>query len=220
MNKNNIRIAAVGIAVVVLAIGTYLAYEKYTRRTHVVAMVEDAALRMRATLQVQAGGVDPADGEANATAVEAYASTLRSMNTSSFAPLAAAADDYLGTVREIMRRTVNIRLSKARLAVSADALASHMRADSGGSDWPRVAVQLKQPVDADLREYRIAVESYASLMSGLAASQEKIAPYVDASVLTDERLIGEARKRTLDAYAATEQNVRQTTNLGSYRGSR
>jgi hypothetical protein len=220
MNKNNIRAAAVAIAVVVLAIGTYLAYEKYTRRSHVVTIVEDAALRMRATLQVQAGGIDPADAEANATAVEAYASTLRSMNTSSFAPLAAAADDYLVTVREIMRRTVNMRLSKARLAVSAQALASHVRGDRGASEWPRVAIQLKQPMDADLREYRIAVESYASLMSGLAASQEKIAPYVDASVLTDERLIGEARKRTLDAYAATEQNARQTADLGAYRGRR
>jgi hypothetical protein len=220
MNKNNLRAAAVAIAVVVLAIGTYLAYEKYTRRTHVVAMVEDAARRMHATVQAQAAGKDPADDEANATAVEAYESTLRSMSTSSFEALAAAAGDYLVTAREIMRRAVNMRLSKARLAQSTDALASHIRGDRGAGEWPRVAVQLKQPVDADLREYRIAVESYASLMSGLAVSQAKIAPFVDASLLIDERSIGEARQRALDAYAATEQNARQTADLGAYRGRR
>jgi hypothetical protein len=217
MNKKNIRTAVVVIAVVILAIGTYLAYEKYTRRTHVVAMVKDAALRLRATVQGQAEGHDPAGDEASATAIEAYANTLRSMNTSSFAALADAADDYLVTAREIMRRAVNMRLAKARLAPSVEALASHIRGDRGAGAWTGVAVQRKQALDADLRQYRIAVESYASLMSGLSASQVKIAPFVDASVLIDERMIDQARKRALDAYGATEQNARQTADLAAYR---
>jgi hypothetical protein len=220
MNKNNLRAAAVAIAVVILAVGTYLAYEKYTRRTHVVATLEDAARRMHATVQAHAAGMDPDEAEANAAAIEAHERTLRNMNTSSFPALAAAAGDYLVTAREIMRRAVNMRISKTRLAQSAEALAAHIRGDRGAGEWPRVAVQLKQPVDSNLREYRIAVESYASLMSGLAASQAQIAPFVDASLLIDERSIGQARKRALDAYAATEQNARQAADLGAYRRRR
>jgi hypothetical protein len=220
MNKNYIRTAVVIVAAVILAIGTYLAYEKYTRRTHAVAMVEDAALRLRATVQAQAEGSNPASDEASATAVEAYANTLRSMNTSSFAALADAADDYLVTAREIMRRAVNMGLAKARLTLSVEALASHIRGDRGAGAWTHEAVQRKQTLDTDLRHYRIAVESYATLMSGLSASQAKIAPFVDASVLIDERVIDQARKRALDAYGATEQNARQTANLAAYRGRR
>src|SRR5688500_10440202 len=98
--QNKLRTLAVVVAVLVLAVGTWIAYEKYSRRNHVLTMVQDASSRLQALLQAQSGDAAKIDLEAHATAFEGYAATLRRMNTSSFTPLAGAADDYFVTARE------------------------------------------------------------------------------------------------------------------------
>jgi hypothetical protein len=218
--SRNIRTFSIVVAAIVLVVGTYIAYEKYTRRNEVVALVNDTGTRLRAALQAQAAGGGNADAEASAKAVEAHARTLHSMNSSSFRPLADAADDYFVTAREILRRQADIQRARTGVTTNLDALNGHIKADRGRSDWPREAVQLKEALDKDARDYKIAVDSYASLLGSLTASQMKIAPFVDSGLMIDERLVRDARQSALDAYAATDQNIRQVTNLDAYRRRR
>ncbi|HEX2826677.1 MAG TPA: hypothetical protein VHP37_10055 [Burkholderiales bacterium] len=218
--QNKLRIAAVFVAALVLAVGSYLAYEKYSRRTHVITMVEDAAVRVRAVVEAQPGTPTQIDFEAHATALEGYAATLRRMNTASFTPLADAADDYLVTAREIGRRAVEIQKSSAALDASYRALAAHMKADRGAAGWPAEAVRLKQAADKDLRDYRLAVDAYRMLLESFPASQWKVVPLVDKLPLIEDSLVKGAAAKALDAYRAAEQTVKQVADLNAYAGRR
>jgi hypothetical protein len=216
----SIRTVSVVIASVVLIVGTYLAYEKYTRRNHAIALVTDTSARLRAALQAQAADNAGSNLEAQATAAEAHASTLRKMNTSSFRPLADAADDYLVTAREILRRQADMQRTRERVDAGFAALSAYIKADRGANNWTHEAARMKQALDKDARDYRIAVESYASLLQSLSASQVRMAPFVGEGVLIDDRLVADARQRALDAHAATDQNIRQVTSLDAYRRRR
>jgi hypothetical protein len=218
--QNKLRTAAVVLAALVLAIGTYLAYEKYSRRSHVVTMMRDAAARLHTVLQAQAGDSAKVDLEAHATAIEGYASMLRRMNTASFTPLADAADDYLVTAREIARRTVQMQRSRAAVASELDALGAHMKSDRGAAAWTGEAVRLKQALDKDFREYRLAVEAYRMLLDSFAASQAKVAPYVEDLPLIEDALVKNAAVKALATYSAAEQNMKQVTDLSAYAGRR
>ena len=213
----NVRTIAVVIATIVLIVGTYIAYEKYTRRSHVMATLNDTAARLRSTLQSQAAGGAAAGAGAHAAAVDAHLTALRKTNASSFRALADAADDYLLTSREILRRVADIERLRGQLAGDFDALNTHLNGDRGGAGWAREAVRLKQALDKDVRDYRIAAESCASLLQTLPASQAKIAPFVGTETLVDAETIAKARKSTLDAFAAADQNIQKAANLGSRR---
>ena len=218
--QNRLRIAAVFAAALVLAVGSYLAYEKYSRRTHVMTMVKDTAARVRDVIEAQPGSASKVDFEAHATALEGYAATLRRMNTASFTPLADAADDYLVTAREIARRAVDIRRSRTALDASYGALAAHVKSDRGRAGWPAEAVRLKQALDKDFRDYRIAVDAYRTLLESFPASQWKVVSLVDGLPLIEDSLVKTAAAKTLDAYRGAEQNVKQVADLNAYAGRR
>ena len=218
--QNKLRIAAVFVAALVLAVGSYLAYEKYSRRNHVMMMVRDAAARVRTVVEAQPGAASNVDFEAHATALEGYSATLRKMNTASFTPLADAADDYLVTAREIGRRAVEIQRSRTALDASYGALAAHVKSDRGAAGWPAEAVRLKQAVDKDFRDYRIAVDAYRMLLESFPASQWKVVSLVDGLPLIEDSLVKTAAAKTLDAYKTTEQNVKQVADLNAYAGRR
>jgi hypothetical protein len=215
-----LRTLAVAAALIVLAVGTWLAYDKYSRRNHVVTMVKDAAVRLTSVLQAQAGGAAPIDYESHATAIEGYASTLRRMNTSSFTPLADAADDYLVTAREIARRSVDIRRARERLTASLPALGQHIRTDRGAAAWTGEAMKLKETLDRDFRDYRIAVDAYRSVLGSLLVSQANVSSRVEDLPLIDDALVKRAAASVLDAYAAAEQNAKQVAELGRHAGRR
>jgi hypothetical protein len=215
--QNKLRVVAVVVAALVLAVGTWIAFDKYSRRTHAVKMVRDAASRLQTVLQAQTGGDgSKVDLETHATALEGYSTTLKRMNTASFTPLADAADDYLVTAREIARRAVEMQRARTALAASLAALSAHIQSDRGAASWPAEASRLKQAVDKDLRDDRIAVESYRTLLASLPASQAKVAPYVEGMPLVEDALVEQAGAQALDAYRAAEQNVKQVADLGAY----
>lgn len=218
--QNKLRTAAVVVAVIVLAIGTWLAYEKYSRRSHVNTMVRDAASRLQIVLESQANPGAAVDLEAQATALEGYESTLKRMNTASFSALADAADDYLVTARELARRSVGIQRNRAASEASLKALADHMRGDRGAAGWIHEAVALKRALDSPMRDYRMDIAAYTKLIDSLPASQATLAALVEGLPLIDETLQKSARAKTLDAYAAAEQNARQVADLSAYAGRR
>ena len=215
-----LRTLAIAAALIVLAVGTWHAYDKYSRRNHVITMVKDAAVRLHTVLQAQAGGAAPIDFEAHAHALEGYTSTLRRMQTSSFRPLADAADDYLVTAREIARRSVEIRRARERFAASLPALERHIKTDRGATAWTGEAMRLKAALDKDLRDYRIAVDAYRSVLGSLLVSQANVSARLEDLPLIDDALVKRAAASVLDAHAAAEQNAKQVAELGRYAGRR
>jgi hypothetical protein len=212
------RNAAGVIAVIVLAVGSTIAYQRYTQRSHVVNLVRDAGVRLTAAIQAEASGAPIPDAEANARAAEDHVNTLRRMNTSSFAPLADGADDYLVTAREILKRALEAQRARDRVAADLEALRTHLSTDRGVADWTQEAVRLKQALDADSRDYRIAVDSYSTLLQSLPQAQARVTPFVEDVPLVDGEVAAQAGRHALDALAAADQNIRQVASLDAYRG--
>jgi hypothetical protein len=212
---------ALAAIVIALALGVWI-YQWYriqSSRDAVVASIRDTSERLRASWPRETGE-SAVDFEAHARAVETHVRALRKMNTSSMRELGDAADDYLVTAREILRRQSAIRGSRERLSKDVEILARHLRSDRGRPAWPQQAVRLKSAVDTGLRDYRIASESYASLLKSLPASQSKVAPYLDRASIVDENAAKDAGARALDALARTDENIRQLTRLDVHRGGR
>lgn len=215
--KKKALVPAAMLAVAVAAFAAYKVYDTHTTQLRVIALVKDATERLRATLSAQAAGDPGPVVEAHLTATDAHVSALRSMKTASLTPLADAADDALVTSREIMRRQLAMDQGRKRLALSFDTLSRHIRSDRGRNDWTREAVRMKGVVDKDLRDYRIAVESYSTLLESFPASQAKVAPFLEPALLIDEKLLKNARQRALDAYADRDQTIKRVSTLQAYR---
>lgn len=214
--KRNATVFALIAAVLVLSVWVYKAYQKNTTRTAVLASVKDTGERLRAAITSTADA--PVDYEAHARAVEAHAAALRGRDTSAVQALADAADDYLVTVREILKRRAAMQSSRESVEKSLQAFTEHMQSDRGRAAWTQQAVALRVPLERDQREYRIASESYVTLLESLPASQVKIAPYAGEAVLLDPKALKAAQASTLDALARTEENVRKVARLEPYRG--
>ena len=222
MNKPLVTTIAGLILLTLLAVWGYSAYKHRQMRNEVLGLLKQTSERMRAGLKAEAAARDanpPAfDYVANSAAAENPVLRLRSMDTSSMRELADAADDYLLTAREILRRQANMHDARERVLASAPKLSEHIRTDRGAAAWVNEAAQLRQALEKDLRDNRIAAESYASLLDKFPASQARITPHVDAGLLIDQKTVQAAREAALAAYASAEQNVKQVTNLETYRG--
>lgn len=215
MKRNLVIIAAIAV-VAALCIWGYSAFRAHTTRTTIVALVTDAGERLKAALRID----EQADFDAAARTVEGHVAQLRKLDTGSMLPLADATDGYLVTVREILRRRAAIQSARERAGKDIEALTQHVQTDRGAAAWPGEAVRLKDEADRDFREYRIATESYATLLETLPGAQEKIVPHVKTVWTADEKAIREARTAALDAFARTDENIRTLTQLDAYRGVR
>ena len=217
IGRNAGVIAALAVAIVLAGVG-YAVYQKHSARTTILGMVNDAGVRLRAVLRARPD--EALDYAAHVKALEAQSAALRALNRSRVIELADAADGFLVVAREILRRRAAMHSAGEQLTASSRALAAHIQTDRGGAHWTRDAVQLQQAAERDFRDYRIAAESYVALLDSLPDAQSQLAPHVDAAALTDAGTIDEARKIALDALARTDENMKQTTLLEAYRGTR
>ena len=215
MKRYVVIIAAVAI-VAVLCIWGYSAYRAHTTRAAIVALVTDAGERLKTALRMDG----QADFEAAARAADSHVTTLRKLDTGSMLPLADAADGYLVTAREILRRRAAIQSARERVSKDIEALTQHLQTDRGAALWPREAVRLRDEVDRGFREYRIATESYAELLETLPGAQAKIGEHVKTVWTGDDKTIRDARAAALDALARADENIRKLTQLDAYRGVR
>src|SRR5688572_23484948 len=110
MKRNVFIIAAIAI-VVVLCIWGYSAYRAHTTRSEIVALVTDAGERLKTALRIDA----EADFEAAARAAESHVGRFRKLDTASMLPLADAADGYLVSVREILKRRAAMQSARGRV---------------------------------------------------------------------------------------------------------
>ena len=208
----NLKIAALLVAIVGLSVWVYHVYQKRTTREATLSAVRDSGERLRKALAPSTENGIP-DFERDAAAVDAHVAALRARDTAAIRPLADAADDYLITAREILRRAAAMQGAEARLAKNLDALTQHIQTDQGRADWPQSAVRLRADVDRDFRDYRIAAESYGPLVESLPKSQARIAPYIHGALLLDDKTVRDARQRALDGLARTEENVKKVARL-------
>ena len=217
-------LAIAGLILAVAAACGYWAYTLHSQsqlRKQAVALITSGSLQLGAGLEGAAG---PAAGpektaeiEARAAAVERAYSALRRLDAEALAELAAPADDYLLTGREILRRLAITHRAQINLAASSAALHDHMRSDRGHAAWPAAAVRLKERLDQDYRDYRLAAEALLPLLDSLPASQGRIDAALGRTTVIEPTLVAAVRAATLERNHRLAAQVEKLTNLDAYR---
>ena len=122
--------------------------------------------------------------------------TLRRLGAGGNRELLDPLDDFLLTSREILVRQAAALRYRRQLNASTQALRDHMRSDNRTGGWVREAVQHKERVEKDYRDYATTTEALDKLLESLPASAAKVAAKSRTAPLVDAGLVAEARKRT------------------------
>lgn len=199
MNTRTIIIA--GALVVVAALGLWM-FKQHSDRSVVLSGVKDTGTRLRETLAIEAGPASAINAETvrrldeHVAAAERNRNALKRLDAADKQAMVDAADEYLVTGQEIIRRQATAHRNRLLLAGSLQALRAHFRADRGAANWVREAVRLRVPVERNYGDYANAVETLDKLLESLPASQARVAPFVGDLPIADGNLIAAARKRS------------------------
>jgi hypothetical protein len=195
-------VAFVALAVAVaVALWGYSAHKKRELDKAALALVADTAARLRDALAIETApptanraGFVKKLGE-HAVSADRNLQKLKRLGSGSDLALTDAADGYVLTAREILKKQAESRRYRLLLEDSSQALRAHMRADNRTGAWVQDAVKVKERVNKDYRDYSLASGALDTLLGSFTASQLKIAPYVEPKVLIADALVGEARRR-------------------------
>ena len=197
-------------------------HQKRTLPNIVATLAQDASARLQDALRSE---IDESEGDAatgqrleqHAIAVDQFLIKLRDMHTEAIPEFAAAADDYLLTAREILRRRAADYRYRAVVAEGMRSLQTHMRADNRTGAWISQAVQIKTKLETDMRRYRLTTVALGDLLEQYTDSRSKIAPYVERSRLTSDAVAGAARVRLQSLLIKLSDQVQQASRLDAYR---
>ena len=213
-----IAIAAVAIlAVAVLAYVGYGAYQKRTLRAQVAQTVDAASARLAASLGTDiaaptAAIVERLDRDTEAT--DAELQKLRAAPARPDRALVEAADGYVANALAVLRRQAGSTRGRLRMADSRKALADHIaQVSSRDASWSAQAIKLRERLDGDYFEFRIASTSLGNALKDLPGTQRAIAVLLPGARLAEEGAIKEAQARTLAAANAVRLEYEQAKQL-------
>jgi hypothetical protein len=217
--------ATVVLLPLLVALVGYWGYGEYNKRQlprTVSALVRDASLRLQDALKrdSDAAAANPESArrlDQHVDAVNGHLLKLRAMDTAAIEGFAAAADDYLLTTREILRRRASDYRYRMALSESTRALRDHMRSDNHTGAWVTHAVQMKDRMEADYRDYRLTTEALATLLELFPDSRARLVPYMDPALLADESVVSAARSRALESFRKKTADVERVGQLSAYR---
>jgi hypothetical protein len=199
-------IVAVAAALVAAGVG-YWAYRAYQHRElqkAVSALLKAGSSAMRDALRIEAAPAT-ADRAPLVSRVEEHAATaertlqgLQGLDGKRDRALVDAADDYLLSLREILKRQAASHRHHLLLLESGQALRHHFRSDDRSGAWVTAAVKLKERAERDHRDYRLAVSTYIQLLDRFPASQAKVASYLEPALLIDDATLAQARRGALE----------------------
>lgn len=214
------RIAIAAAAILVAAVLAYVGYgvhQKRTLRAQVVQTVDAASARIVASLAIDiaaptAAIVERLDRDTEET--DAELQKLRAAPARPDRALVEAADGYVANALAVLRRQAGSTRGRLRLTDSRKALADHMaQVSSRDASWSAQAIKLKDRLDGDYFEFRIASTSLGHALNDLPGTRRGIAALLPDARLPEEGAIREAHARTLAAANAVRLEYEQAKQL-------
>ena len=209
--------AAALVVAAVLGYWAYGTHKKSELGKTAMALAQETGRHLQEALSTEASrpSIETVQAIAEyASAANRNLEALKRLDAAGNQALEDALDDYLLTSREILGRQAAAYRFRRQLLASTQALRDHMRADNRTGAWVRDAVQGKERVEKDYRDYLGAAEALDKLLESFPASQAKLASHSRTAPLVDDKLVAEARKRSSAALQqATEEveRIRQFT---------
>jgi len=214
------------VAFVVASTFAYWGYGEYRKRElykAVVGHVTDASARLRDALSIGMGApsIDAYVTqrlEDHAKEVERRFEELRRMSAAPNRALVDAAELYMVTARELLRRTASSHRYRATFSSSAQMLVALTQHASGRSgSWIAQMVSAKEQAERDYSNYRGALDAIGRLLDSLPDARRKLAVHVDPAVLLEESLRANAREQALEASQRAADELERARQFWSRR---
>ena len=143
---------------------------------------------------------------------------LRGMSASLNPSLVYAAEEYLLTVRQILRNQAASHRYRIQVSASEQALRDHMRtANRRSGNWIKEALRAKDRMEKEYFDYRISVDAFGRLLESYPATRKKLALQVGAGLLVEEAVAANARKRALATSKRVADDVERARQLAAVR---
>src|SRR6266446_4514830 len=220
------RTTALGVAALMIAsaLGYWgiSAYRKGQLQKTVTALVKDSSERLQAALAVETEAVHEDAArmvgklDDQAQEVDKHVIELRGMSASPNRALVDDAEEYLLTVRQILRNQAASHRYRIQVLSSERALRDHMRtANRRSGTWIQEALRAKDRMEKEYFDYRLSVDTFGRLLESYPATRSKLAMQVGSGLLVDEAVAANARKRAL----ATSRRVADDEETAKLSGS-
>jgi hypothetical protein len=198
------------------------AYRKSQLHKAVSALVEDTSERLQAALAIDPGAA-PTDQtvgrlDDHAQEVDKHVLELRGMSASPDRALVDAAEEYMLTVRQILRNQAASHRYRIQVSASDRALRDHMRAAKRRSaSWIQEALRAKDRLEKDYFDYRLSAEALSRLLESYPDARKKLALQGHGALLADEAAAATARRRALDSARRLADEVQRARQLAAVR---
>jgi hypothetical protein len=214
------RIAIAAVAVIALAVLAYVGYsvqQKRALRAQVAQAVDAASERVASALVTDLAAPTAAIVERLERDTENTDADLQKLRAASARPdraLVEGADGYVANALAVLRRQAGSARDRLRYADSRQALADHMAQVSRRDEaWSDKAIKLKERLDGDYFEFRIASTSLANALNDLPGTRRAVAALLPSARLPEEAAIREAQARTRAAAEATRLDYEKAKQL-------
>jgi hypothetical protein len=215
--KRNVIIAAVAIFAGVVAFAGYGTYQKRELHARVIEIVAAASGQLDEALSVDVNvpSAGLADGLDDKVAqAESSLRQLRALGAHRDPALVEAADPYVASVLEVLRRQAGAARHRARFTEDRKLLDAHMAGVGTRSEsWFAEAIRLRQRLDQDYYDYQLTVTSLGNMLGGLVPARRKLADILPTVPLPPETAVKQARERTLAGADAAKQELEQARRL-------
>jgi len=198
------------------------AYRKSQLQMAVTALVKDTSERLQAALAIETGAasVDQTVGrlDDHAQEVDKHVLELRGLSASPNRALVDAAEEYMLTVRQILRNQAASHRYRIQVSASDRALRDHMRAAKRRSgSWIQEALRAKDRLEKDYFDYRLSASAFSRLLESYPDARKKLALHVGGVLLADETTAANARRRALDSARRLADEVERARQLAAVR---
>lgn len=214
----NNRKLLIGLALLVLAaIAAGVAWDRHqTRKLQeaTLARIDSATRALR-----DAAVATPADSNTVATGtdrIDQELMALRGTATGRISKLAAGADGYLLTVRELLRRQLLMLQLRTKIAAGIAAFRAHM-GDRSAADWTGKAVQLKNGLEQDYREFQRTLDAHSKIADSLPEARKALETLAPEDLLIKPAEIKSLRDNTLNAATALSGEISAARQLAAPR---
>ena len=198
------------VAAVVLAIagstGYYLfaAKQKKEQQRRVAELVADTTANLRKALSA------PPPPEL----ITRIDGNLKQARAPRDRELAGAAEEYIHSAREIVRRRGDAERLAREAAMSRRALSMHMKAAAyRDTYWIRVATDLKKRVERDHFDLDVSLKALSELLYNLPEAQKRLEPQVDAALLLADQERRAARENAQESARRAHEELEKARRL-------
>src|SRR6266849_8838084 len=169
------------------------AYRKGQLQKAVTALVKDSSERLQTALAVETEAVNEDAAQMvrklddQAQEVDKHVIELRGMSASPNRALVDAAEEYMLTVRQILRNQAASHRYRIQVSASDRALRDHMRsAKRRSGSWIQEALRAKERLEKDYFDYRLSADALGRLLESYPGARKKLALHVGGALLADE----------------------------------